>query len=604
MFDSLMGAIPAYYQNPPQSSTAWMNYFEGRQAQQGENYDQAIRLYQSAQKIQPKSAEIALRLSECFQAKNETETAWTWATKARSLDPQNPSIVTHMAQLAYFKGLVNIPYRDTARVLLLEATKMNPSDPELWARDADLAEKRSDIQRAIESWETVGRLRPQYAPAWERLIGIARNENRYELWRTSVNKLIVISPKYINYLDQLAGEQIKREYFKHAEISYTQLNAIAPNQPDLIENLSLIQMQNQSFDDARKGWIQLLELRPTHKVRFNLAQCEMHLGEFTSALASSQKLWDEIKSDLQDPLHKFTRRMIFQNLLLTKRWVSLKDFAEGFKIDPKTEFELNLYLFISLVEQKDFVAAKVKFNILKETAPLDIAKEFETLETQDLITGSKPYTFFDRQALQGISSRYQADLFAEYAQWNSCLNALKAASDSGVITYPSLVMQSQALDELGQTQASIEILKKTIKAYPGESTPKNNLGYALLLHKPDDTKDALVLIQEALRLEPNNPNFLDSLGWYYYRTGDFVRAETKMQEAFKISPKSYEINKHLGETLEQLNRLEEALEYFSQASALAIGKQDTMLGRIEALKQRLNKQKFELSNNAKESLEQ
>ena len=75
----------------------------------------------------------------------------------------------------------------------------------------------------------------------------------------------------------------------------------------------------------------------------------------------------------------------------------------------------------------------------------------------------------------------------------------------------------------------------------------NALGYTLA-DRTDRYAEAQVLIEKALRLQPDSPAFLDSLGWVQHRLGRDVEALRNLRRAFSLL-KDPEIAAHLGEVM-------------------------------------------------------
>ena len=56
---------------------------------------------------------------------------------------------------------------------------------------------------------------------------------------------------------------------------------------------------------------------------------------------------------------------------------------------------------------------------------------------------------------------------------------------------------------------------------------------------------ALSLVDHALKLRPNDPNYLDTKGWVLFRAGKFDEAVTLLQTASAAQPENAEIRDHL-----------------------------------------------------------
>ena len=86
-------------------------------------------------------------------------------------------------------------------------------------------------------------------------------------------------------------------------------------------------------------------------------------------------------------------------------------------------------------------------------------------------------------------------------------------------------------------------LLQALRVNANDSEALNALGY---FYVENNTKldTAFVLLNRAVELEPNSYFILDSMGWYYYRVGEFDKAKDFLQRALKIS-KDDEVLMHL-----------------------------------------------------------
>jgi Flp pilus assembly protein TadD len=85
----------------------------------------------------------------------------------------------------------------------------------------------------------------------------------------------------------------------------------------------------------------------------------------------------------------------------------------------------------------------------------------------------------------------------------------------------------------------------------------NYLGYTWI-DKGINLERALTMIKRAVELRPNDGYIVDSLGWAYYRLGDFANATQLLEHAIELLPEDPTINDHLGDAYWQRGRLVEA----------------------------------------------
>ncbi len=90
-------------------------------------------------------------------------------------------------------------------------------------------------------------------------------------------------------------------------------------------------------------------------------------------------------------------------------------------------------------------------------------------------------------------------------------------------------------------------LRKLIKLKPDHAQAYNALGYTLA-DRTTRLIEAKEYIEKALKLSPDDPFILDSMGWVQYRLGNYDEGLSYLQRAYQARPDP-EIAAHLGEVL-------------------------------------------------------
>ncbi len=93
----------------------------------------------------------------------------------------------------------------------------------------------------------------------------------------------------------------------------------------------------------------------------------------------------------------------------------------------------------------------------------------------------------------------------------------------------------------------------------------NYLGYMWVDHSMN-LEEGGSLIKRALEIDPENGAYLDSLGWYYYRTNQFEQASVELAKAVQATqPEDAAVYEHLGDTFLKLNETEKAVAAWQKA---------------------------------------
>jgi tetratricopeptide (TPR) repeat protein len=110
-------------------------------------------------------------------------------------------------------------------------------------------------------------------------------------------------------------------------------------------------------------------------------------------------------------------------------------------------------------------------------------------------------------------------------------------------------------------------LRRILEIDPENADALNALGYTLT-DRTDRHAEALLLIEEALALKPDEPAFIDSMGWVQYRLKNYEVAIEYLRRALSLFQND-EVAAHLGEVLWITGEKTEAREVWNKALELA-----------------------------------
>ncbi len=108
------------------------------------------------------------------------------------------------------------------------------------------------------------------------------------------------------------------------------------------------------------------------------------------------------------------------------------------------------------------------------------------------------------------------------------------------------------------------IVQEILDKNPENAHALNFLGYSLLENGEDMAK-AYELIKKAVKLEPNDGYIRDSLGWYYFKTGQLDKALSEVKKAFELVSNDVVIAKHLAIIYKEMKKYDKAKRYFVEA---------------------------------------
>ena len=168
----------------------------------------------------------------------------------------------------------------------------------------------------------------------------------------------------------------------------------------------------------------------------------------------------------------------------------------------------------------------------------------------------------DRELLLAIGQVYfQARELEAAAEWTRQAVALsegKPDSEYGLFLLGSIYERQKKFD-LAEKQ-----FKRVLEMNPFNAGASNYLGY-MLADRGIRLEESVRYIQKALRMEPKNGAYLDSLGWAYFKMSKYNLAEIHLEEAARRITHDPTIHEHLGYLYYSTGRTKQARDAWKRA---------------------------------------
>lgn len=157
----------------------------------------------------------------------------------------------------------------------------------------------------------------------------------------------------------------------------------------------------------------------------------------------------------------------------------------------------------------------------------------------------------------------EAQLLRDANEYQAAFDLLSQALEK-LPNYPDLLYDhAMAAEKLNRLDVLEGNLRKLIEIRPDYAHAYNALGYSLA-DRNQRVDEAYQLIETALKLSPDDPFIMDSMGWVLYRMGRSKQGLDYLQRAFKMRPDP-EIAAHLGELLWSAGSQSEARKVWGDA---------------------------------------
>lgn len=183
----------------------------------------------------------------------------------------------------------------------------------------------------------------------------------------------------------------------------------------------------------------------------------------------------------------------------------------------------------------------------------------------------------DRDLLVSLGDLYRSELrFAEAE--NSYDAAVALIEKERPRDWHLYFARGMMRERLGDWDMAEIDLQRARKLSNDEPHVLNYLGYSWI-DKGMYLDEGLKIIKQAVKEQPKNGSFVDSLGWAHYRLGNYATALKVLERASQLEPTDPVITDHLGDALWRMKREVEAR--YQWRKALAFEPTDEDRAKIE-----------------------
>jgi len=306
-------------------------------------------------------------------------------------------------------------------------------------------------------------------------------------------------------------------------------------------------LQSQSPAEATEYYAAYLGRNPqAREMRLAYARFLVQEKQYGAARGEFQKLVRDFPNNPEVPLAVGLISMQMGEFDVAEQY--LRQALEG---GVKDDDSVRLYLGQIAEERKRFDEARRWYQSVEGEQAFGarlryaavLAKEDKLSEARKYLQQIQPAS--NQQRVQLVQA--EAQLLREAKQYEETFNVLTRALEK-LPNHPDLLydraMAAEKIDRIDVLESS---LRKLIQVKPDHAHAYNALGYTLA-DRTTRYDEARQLLEQALKLAPEDPFILDSMGWLYYRLKDYGQAIGYLRRALAIRADP-EIAAHLGEVL-------------------------------------------------------
>lgn len=512
-------------------------------AGQTEAAGKAIEQYREIHRLDPSDAESALWLARLYRLRNEHDKAEEVLRSMLKSDPENEPAAEQLTQLLLDEG------KSAEAVSLLEGMNGRSPSPALLDLLGDAYTQTKSLPKAEDAYR----------------------------------KAAELEPSELNHQRGLAQTLMSEEKFPEALAVYQKIVDLMPDDPDTYLRIAQIYREMHQLDHAEENLLKARQYAPGNlEVMYNEAVLYQAQGRYEDAIKVLSDAITGVKGESAVlPSRRRSLAVLYQELGTLYKdtqdyQAALYTFGELAHLGDEEDRRARLLIMETYRVAKDLNKALQAGREALAKYPTDPAIR----ASQALLLGENGHTDeavkMLRTQLTNGKTAADRDTYLNIAQVYERGRRYKEAEEAA---HTAEVLPGQPRDNemvwflLGAIyehekffDRAEEEFQKALTVNPKSGQVLNYYGYMLadLGQRLDLASD---LVQRALKEEPFNGAYLDSMGWIYYKQNKLEDAEAMLRKALRRESHDPTIHSHLGDVYAKLGRTDLAAAEWEKSLA-------------------------------------
>lgn len=509
-------------------SLAYYHFLKAQQDLAADNVAGAIAEYETALKNDPESASMEMDLATLYQRQGDVKQALAHAEESLKLDPKQQEVYFLLAGLHVGLNQLDDAIREYERVL-----RLDPENREARLFLATLYAQQRQYPKAIRAVQELLRLDPQLVVGHYYLGRIYLETDRLADAKKEFLLVLTMDPNFIPAIFDLGTALERERRYSQALAMYRRILRVQPRNTRVWASIARLYLIMNRYGDAQKVVQKIKGLEKNDpSADFNIALIYLE-----------QKLPD-------DAIH------LLRPLLSHLRYQERARYFIGMALEEKGDLRAAAREY-QLVDRNSehFIQARLRMAYLTfQMGDKERARQI----LNELLTMA-PY-----QEEIYLTSSY---FYEEDKQWDRAIEALTAGLEQVKRPVEIHFRLAVLYEKQKKRQESIEQIKKVLELEPDNPDAQNFLGYTFA-EGGINLDEAEKLIREALLAKPGSGHIIDSLGWVFYKKGQYDKAVAELERAHRIMPQDGTVAEHLGDAYFQQKRYRDALRIYRRALEL------------------------------------
>ena len=266
-------------------------------------------------------------------------------------------------------------------------------------------------------------------------------------------------------------------------------------------------------------------------------------------------------------------------------------------LNPKFKFNLSLIIENHYFNKDYNKAKKILKNLKKEDKFyywFRLKKEAQIISKERNDKESLNFIVSNFKRINQPNKKFLFDLANFYKKSKEYKNAIDyytkiidELDDESDVKSDILYRRGASYERIKDYEKADRDFLEALEINPGDAYTLNYLAYSWLErdYKIDKAMDMLKIAYEA---ESDDPYIIDSIGWAYFLTRDYLKAEKFLKQAVELMPEDPIVNDHYGDILWMLNRKIQARYFWNNVLQMKEAEKDLIekinIKMIEGLK--------------------
>ncbi len=501
----------------------------------------AIEQYEQIVKLDPKSIEDHLLLGRLYRQNNELLKAENEFKAAVAIQPDSEEAVSTLAYLYNEEG-------DSNRALqVLNAIPENARTAKLYSALGYTYEQQKNYKQAVEAYRKSTQLDRDNLDAVRGLAQNLMNDGQTDAALEQYKSIVDADPSDAQTYMLIAEIDRRDGKFDQAMDALKKASAVVPDSLEVQYNIAVVDEAQGKYDDAITVLNQLLtktehdEADYTVSDKNNRALFLERLGTIYREANKPQLAVDTFRKMLALGDENAVRgyQEIIETYRDNKQWQQATDAANEAAKKFPNDRDLQMVAASQQADMGNSDAAIARVQALLKGNANDDQKVYVAL----------------------------AQMYSRLKEWPQAEENVNKAIEMSIKpedkTY-ALFVAGSIYERQKKYDKAEEAFHKVLADDPKNAMALNYLGY-MLADRGTRLDEALGYIRRAVALDPQNGAYLDSLGWAYYKMGNYELAEENLRRAVDRMGDDPTINEHLGELYLKTGRLKLAANHWERS---------------------------------------